>query len=146
MDRESLDLTMVKLQCIKRLAFLSRMTASCLGKDWLCRFVVTVYAICLSLATQASLRISSASRPKTLKACFIKSNFIALLEASTMYGSTALVATATVLIVLGVSATCLRFYVRLKLKPDRIGVDDWLILVACTLMVGQVVNQIYLGE
>ena len=63
-----------------------------------------------------------------------------------MYGFAALISIATVLIVLGITATCLRFYVRLRLKPDRIGVDDWLILASCMLMVGQVVNQIYLGE
>ena len=63
-----------------------------------------------------------------------------------MYGFAALISIATVLIVLAIIATCLRFYIRLVLKPDRIGVDDWLILVSCILMVGQVINQIYLGK
>ncbi|KAL8816842.1 MAG: hypothetical protein Q9191_008257 [Dirinaria sp. TL-2023a] len=59
-----------------------------------------------------------------------------------LYGVTSLIVTATVLPFLGSVLVALRFYVRLRLKPTFVGIDDWLILFACVLVWGQGANQI----
>ena len=59
-----------------------------------------------------------------------------------MYGVTSLIVTATVLPLLGLGAVCLRFYVRLRLKPTFVGIDDWLITFSCLLVFAQGANQI----
>lgn len=59
-----------------------------------------------------------------------------------MYGVDSLIVTAIVLPFIGSVAVALRFYVRLRLKPTYIGLDDWLILFACVLVWGQGANQI----
>ena len=59
-----------------------------------------------------------------------------------MYGVTSLIATAIVLPLLGFVAVCVRFYVRLRLKPTYLGVDDWLIAFSCLLTVAQGADQI----
>ena len=59
-----------------------------------------------------------------------------------MYGVTSLIATAIVLPLLGFVAVCVRFYVRLSLKPTYLGVDDWLIAFSCLLTVAQGADQI----
>ena len=59
-----------------------------------------------------------------------------------MYGVASLIATATVLPLLGFVAVCLRFYVRLRLKPTFVGIDDWLITFSCLLVFGQAAIQI----
>ena len=59
-----------------------------------------------------------------------------------MYGTTPIIVTAIVLPLLGLVAVCLRFYVRLRLKPTFIGIDDWLIAFSCLLVFGQASIQI----
>lgn len=66
-----------------------------------------------------------------------------------MYGVASLIVTATVLPFLGLVAVCLRFYVRLRLTPTFVGIDDWLIAFSCLLVFAQGANQItgaVLGE
>ena len=58
------------------------------------------------------------------------------------YDVASLIGTAIGLPLLGVVAVILRFYVRLRLRPTFIGVDDWLIVLAVVLVVGQGANQI----
>lgn len=62
-----------------------------------------------------------------------------------MYGVTSLMVTATVLPLLGVIAVCLRFYVRLRLKPTFVGIDDWMIAFSCVLVCALGANQV-VGE
>ena len=59
-----------------------------------------------------------------------------------MYGIASLIATAIVLPLLGLVAVALRFYVRLRLKPTFVGLDDWLIAFSCLLVLAQGANQI----
>ena len=59
-----------------------------------------------------------------------------------MYGVPAVIVTAIVLWLLGVTAVCLRFYVRLRLSPTFVGLDDWLIAFSCLLVLGQSACQI----
>lgn len=59
-----------------------------------------------------------------------------------MYGVASLIATAVVLPFIGFLAVCVRFYVRLRLKPTYLGIDDWLIAFSCLLTVAQGANQI----
>ena len=59
-----------------------------------------------------------------------------------MYGVVSLIITATVLPLLGLVAVCLRFYVRLRLKPTFVGIDDWLVAFSCLLVLAQGANQI----
>lgn len=59
-----------------------------------------------------------------------------------MYGTTSLIATAILLPLLGVIAVCLRFYVRLRLKPTFIGIDDWMIAFSCLLVCASGANQV----
>lgn len=59
-----------------------------------------------------------------------------------MYGVTTIIVTAIVLPLLGLVAVCLRFYVRLRLKPTFVGIDDWLIAFSCLLVFGQAAAQI----
>ncbi|KAL8744591.1 MAG: hypothetical protein Q9190_003184 [Brigantiaea leucoxantha] len=49
---------------------------------------------------------------------------------------------AILLPLIGSLAVCLRFHVRLRLKPTFVGIDDWLILFSCVLVWGQAANQI----
>ena len=57
-------------------------------------------------------------------------------------GIASVIATAIALPLLGSVAVCLRFYVRLRLKPTFVGIDDWLILVSSVLAWGQGANQV----
>lgn len=59
-----------------------------------------------------------------------------------MYGVASLIVTAILLPLIGSLAVYLRFYVRLRLKPTFVGIDDWLILFSCVLVWGQGANQI----
>ena len=59
-----------------------------------------------------------------------------------MYGVLAVIITATVLSLLGVTAVCLRFYVRVRLTKTFVGLDDWLIAFSCLLVLGQCACQI----
>ena len=59
-----------------------------------------------------------------------------------MYGVASVIVAATVLPLLGVLAVCLRFYVRVWLKPTFVGIDDWLIAFSCFLVLGQGAMQI----
>lgn len=59
-----------------------------------------------------------------------------------MYGVTSLIVTAVILPLLGVVAVTLRFYVRLRLKPTFIGIDDWMITFSCLLVCAIGANQI----
>ena len=59
-----------------------------------------------------------------------------------MYGVASLIVTAILLPLIGSVCVALRFFVRLRLKPTFIGVDDWLILFACFFVWGQGVTQI----
>ena len=59
-----------------------------------------------------------------------------------MYGVASLIVTAAVLPLLGLSAVCLRFFVRLCLKPTFVGIDDWLIAFSCLLVFAQGALQI----
>lgn len=59
-----------------------------------------------------------------------------------MYGVASLIIAATVLPLLGLVAVFLRFFVRLRLQPTFLGVDDWLIAVSCLLVFAQCANQI----
>lgn len=58
------------------------------------------------------------------------------------YNVASLIGTAIALPLLGVLAVILRFYVRLRLRPTFIGTDDWLIVLAVVLVVGQGICQI----
>ena len=58
------------------------------------------------------------------------------------YGVESLLAVAIVLPLLGILAVALRFYVRLHLKRDFIGIDDWLILLSIILVCEQAAIQI----
>ena len=58
------------------------------------------------------------------------------------YGTTSIIITAIVLPLLGLVAVCLRFYVRLRLKPTFVGIDDWLITFSCLLVFAQAALQI----
>lgn len=60
-----------------------------------------------------------------------------------MYGVASLIVIAILLPAIGTWCIGLRFYVRLRLKPTFVGIDDWLILVACFFVWGQAVIQIY---
>ena len=62
-----------------------------------------------------------------------------------MYSVSSLIATAIVFPLLGVVAVCLRFYVRMRLKPTFIGVDDWMIAFSCLLVCASGANNI-VGE
>ena len=59
-----------------------------------------------------------------------------------MYGVASVVATAVVLSLLGFIAVCLRFYVRIRLTPTFVGIDDWLIALSTLLVLGQSACQI----
>ncbi|KAI4162186.1 MAG: hypothetical protein LQ342_004206 [Letrouitia transgressa] len=59
-----------------------------------------------------------------------------------MYGAASLIVTAILLPFIGSVSVCLRFYVRLRLKPTFIGIDDWLILFSCILVWAQGANQV----
>ena len=59
-----------------------------------------------------------------------------------MYGVASVIVTATLLPLLGVVAVCLRFMVRLRLKPTFVGVDDWLIAFSTVLVLAQAAIQI----
>ena len=59
-----------------------------------------------------------------------------------MYGVTSIIATAIALPLLGLVAVILRFYVRLRLKPTFVGIDDWLITFSCLLVFAQAALQI----
>lgn len=59
-----------------------------------------------------------------------------------MYGVTSVIVTAVVLPLLGFVAVCLRFYVRIRLVPTYVGIDDWLIAFSCLLVLGQGAMQI----
>ena len=54
-----------------------------------------------------------------------------------MYGVASVIATATVLSLLGFIAVCLRFYVRTRLTLTFVGIDDCLIAFSCLLVLGQ---------
>ena len=58
------------------------------------------------------------------------------------YGVDSLIGVAIALPLLGIIAVILRFYVRLYLKRDYLGVDDWLILASIILVCGQAAIQI----
>ena len=58
------------------------------------------------------------------------------------YGVDSLIGVAIALPLLGITAVILRFYVRLRLKRDYIGTDDWLILLSIILVCGQAAIQI----
>ena len=66
----------------------------------------------------------------------------AFVDKVSMYGVASLIATAIVFPLLGVVAVILRFYVRLRLQPTYVGIDDWTILLSCVLVCAQGVNQI----
>lgn len=59
-----------------------------------------------------------------------------------MYGVASVIVTATVLPILGFLAVCLRFYVRIRLTPTYVGIDDWLIAFSCFLVLGQGAMQV----
>ena len=59
-----------------------------------------------------------------------------------MYTVANVMGAATVLPLLGVLAVCLRFYVRIRLTPAFVGIDDWLIAFSCVLILGQGAMQI----
>ena len=59
-----------------------------------------------------------------------------------MYGVASLIVTAVLLPLLGVVAVILRFYVRLRLKPTFVGIDDWMIAFSCFIVCGLGANQI----
>ena len=66
-----------------------------------------------------------------------------------MYGVTSLIVTAIFLPLVGSVAVGLRFLVRLRLKPTFVGIDDWLILLACVFVWAQGAIQVIgaiLGE
>ena len=62
-----------------------------------------------------------------------------------MYGIVSVISTAIILPLLGFAAVCLRFYVRLRVRPTYIGIDDWLILVSSVLVWGHAANQVAAG-
>ena len=57
-------------------------------------------------------------------------------EAAIMYNVNSLIVTAVIIPLLGVVAVALRFYVRLRLTPTYVGVDDWAIALSCLLVCG----------
>ena len=59
-----------------------------------------------------------------------------------MYGIASVIATAIVLPLLASVAVCLRFYVRIRLTPTHVGIDDWLIAMSCILVLGMGALQI----
>ena len=59
-----------------------------------------------------------------------------------MYGVASVIATATVLSLLGFIAVCLRFYIRIRIVRTFVGIDDWLIAISCFLVLGQSACQI----
>ena len=59
-----------------------------------------------------------------------------------MYGVASVIATATVLTLLGFVAVCLRFYVRIRIVRTFVGIDDWLIAISCFLILSQSACQI----
>lgn len=59
-----------------------------------------------------------------------------------MYGVASLIVTAILLPLLGVIAVCLRFYVRLRVRPTFVGIDDWMTAISCFLVCAQGANQI----
>lgn len=59
-----------------------------------------------------------------------------------MYGVASVIATATVLSLLGFVAVCLRFYVRIRITRTFVGIDDWLVAISCFLVLGQSACQI----
>ena len=59
-----------------------------------------------------------------------------------MYSVASVIVAAIVLPLLGVLAVCLRFYVRIRLTPTFVGIDDWLIAFSCFLVLGQGAMQI----
>ena len=58
------------------------------------------------------------------------------------YGPPELIGTAIALPILSIIALVLRFYVRLRVRKTDIGIDDYLILIALPLVIGQNVIQI----
>ena len=56
------------------------------------------------------------------------------------YEPPSIVAISIVLPALSILAVCLRFLVRLRLKPTFIGIDDWLILAAVIFLVADGAN------
>ena len=59
-----------------------------------------------------------------------------------MYSVASYIATAVSLPLLGFIAVCLRFYVRLRLRPTYIGIDDWMIAFSCLLVCASGANQV----
>lgn len=55
-----------------------------------------------------------------------------------VYSVATLIVTAVVLPILGVAAVGLRYWVRLRLQPTFIGIDDYFIAIACLLACGMV--------
>lgn len=56
------------------------------------------------------------------------------------YPISAIIAVGIILPLLAVFATVLRFWVRLRVQPTRLGIDDWLILGAVIICVGDGAN------
>lgn len=66
-----------------------------------------------------------------------------------MYGVASLIAVGILLPLIGTLLVGLRFFVRLRLRPTFVGIDDWLILFACVLVWSQGVIEVIaavLGE
>lgn len=60
----------------------------------------------------------------------------------TMYSVASIIVTAILLPLIGSAAVYLRFYIRLRLKPTFIGIDDWLILSSCIFVWAQGAMQV----
>ena len=58
------------------------------------------------------------------------------------YSPTSIIVVSVVLPVIALVAICLRFWVRLRVQPTYVGIDDWLILGAFIFMVGDAANLI----
>ena len=56
------------------------------------------------------------------------------------YDPTSIVVVSIVLPLLGVVAVCLRFWVRLRVAPTYLGIDDWLALAAVIFSMGDGAN------
>ena len=58
------------------------------------------------------------------------------------YSPTSIIVVSVVLPLLAFVAICLRFWVRLRVQPTYIGIDDWLILAAFVFLLGDAANLI----
>lgn len=59
-----------------------------------------------------------------------------------VYPVSSVIAVPTLFIAIGFVTLCLRFWVRLRMRPTYVGLDDWTIVAAFILVLAMVVNQI----